>query len=183
MASGKETSSSSPVIRWSLQVVLVLIFNQIHRNFGSPVFTYNPSGKYVESRWFHKQKKKTKKNCFQKTKITVNPKQKANKNVLNQFNIWVQNKKKKKRNICVHVWIGKSGRNDFESFENGSQHVCYCVILMVCSISNHRPSCRTSFISLLCRFDFSFSVPFIMRWNCLHMKMRWNVSLFNSAAK
>lgn len=41
---------------------LVLILNQIHRNFGSPVFTYNPSVAqckyYAESSCLFKDEKK-----------------------------------------------------------------------------------------------------------------------------
>lgn len=66
------SSSSSPAIRWSLQVFLVLILNQIHRNFGSPVFTYNPSVAqckyYAESSCLFKDRKKK---DFEKTKIAI----------------------------------------------------------------------------------------------------------------
>lgn len=132
------SSLSSPAIRWSLQVFLVLILNQIHQNFGSPVFTYNPSitqCKYVSSshvRW----------NYVKKTKITVNPNnnemmknKKKNKkkrrrrkkntltttkdiNVLSKFKVWSKRKKRTERAgeityICFFRVIWK---------KNGSLH-------------------------------------------------------------
>lgn len=55
------SSLSSPAMRWSLQVCLVLILNQIHRNLGSPVFTYNPSVTQCKYTSFYVPKKKKKK--------------------------------------------------------------------------------------------------------------------------
>lgn len=112
------SSSSSPAIRWSIQVFLVLILNQIHRNFGSPVFTYNPSVaqcKYADSWWVFFSRRQ-KKNSSNQTKITVIESKWERKKNTNVFN---KKKEHGRRKVCR--W--EEREKLFESIENGSHSI------------------------------------------------------------